>query len=196
MILIRKSLNGLIGKGRERRNFTLEMVNMETQKVWLVCGANEGIGEATVKYLLLRGQQVVAIPSPGSDADNALQSYYDKFPLADWWLINLFNAPDTEKAVRQIVQQYGRIDRLVNIDDSGLLSMHVLPVMQDVGKGHIIQFASGKSKTGAMDQPHGVKMQFDIDEADGVHYTFLSPGLCFQLMLAEGSIWRTHGLCK
>ncbi len=185
-----------MAKGRERRNFTHEMVYMEMQKVWLICGANEGIGEATVKYLLLRGQQVVAIPSPGSDAGRALQSYHNKFPLADWWLINLFNASDTEKAVRQIVQQYGRIDRLINICDSGLLSMHVLPVMQDVGKGHIIQFATCNSKTGAMDQPPGVKMQYDIDEADGVHYTFLSPGLCFQLMLAEGSIWRTHGLYK
>jgi len=161
---------------------------METQKVWLVCGANEGVGEATLKYLLLRGQQVVAIPSPGSDADKPLQLYHDKFPLADWWLINLFNAPDTEKAVRQIVQQYGRIDRLINIGDSGLLSMHVLPVMQDVGKGHIIQFATGESEAGTMGQPYGIRMQYDVDEAEGIRYTFLSPGVCYQSMLAGKSI--------
>ena len=165
------------------RNFTREMVNMETQKVWLVCGANKGLGEATVKFLLLRGQQVVAIPSPGINKDKTLQLYHDEFPMADLRIINIFNAPDTEQAVNQILRQYGRIDTLINIDDSGLLSMHVLSVMQGAGRGHIIQLATGENDDRCMGQPSDLKIQYDADDSEGIRYTFLGPDLCYQSML-------------
>ncbi|MET0463931.1 MAG: SDR family NAD(P)-dependent oxidoreductase [Chitinophagaceae bacterium] len=178
-------MNGLIVNGALHRIFTREMVNMETQKVWLVCGADGGLGEATVKFLLLREQQVIAILSPGTGKEKTLHLYHAKFPNADLRVVNIFDAPDTEAAVRQIVRQYGRIDRLINIGDGGLLGMHVLPVMQDRGRGHIIQLIPDECHDQSPEQPTTLKMRYEADDAGGIHYTFLGPDLCFQSMLVQ-----------
>ncbi|MBO9566986.1 MAG: SDR family NAD(P)-dependent oxidoreductase [Niastella sp.] len=156
---------------------------MDKQKVWVVCGAGESIGPATVQYLLLRGQKVVAIPSSYTDREEALKMYQAKFPMADIWLTNIFHSPDTEKAVRQIVEQYGRIDRLINIGDGGLLSLYVLSAMQKAGNGHIIQFLHNESDKEVETKQAPVSLSHATAGTGGILYSVIEPGLFFQSML-------------
>lgn len=165
-----------------RVKFANELIIMQKQNVWLVCGITGELGEATLRYLLLRNQQVVAILSQ----ETALELYHKKFPLLDLRCFNVFNAPDTEQAVRQILKQYGKIDKLINIGDAGLLSMNVLKAMQVKGNGHIIQLDPGQShvKSSAAINPFNMQSQ---DES-GIYYTFLGPDSCFQSMLLQKTI--------
>jgi hypothetical protein len=164
---------------------------MEKQKVWVVCGAGESIGPATVQYLLLRGQKVVAIPSSYTDREEALKLYQAKFPMADIRLTNIFHSPDTEKAVRQIVEQYGRIDRLINIGDGGLLSLYVLSAMQKAGKGHIIQFLHNESDKEARPKRAPVSLPYATADTGGILYSVIEPDLFFQFMLYHPSNNKT-----
>jgi NADP-dependent 3-hydroxy acid dehydrogenase YdfG len=164
---------------------------MEKQKVWVVCGAGESIGPATVQYLLLRGQKVVAIPSSYTDREKDLKIYQAKFPMADIRLTNIFHSPDTEKAVRQIIEQYGRIDRLVNIGDGGLLSLYVLSAMQKAGKGHIIQFLDNESDNNVGLKQPILNLSPVNAETGGVLYSVIEPGLFFQSMLYHQSNDKT-----
>jgi NADP-dependent 3-hydroxy acid dehydrogenase YdfG len=159
---------------------------MEMQKIWVVCGAGEGIGPATVQYLLLKGQTVVAIPSSYTDKEAALRLYQEKFPMADIRLTNIFHSPDTEKVVCQIVDQYGRIDRLINIGNGGLLSLHVLWAMQKAGQGHIIQF-SNKGNHNEVSPQAALAFPYGIARTSGVLYSVIKPDLFFQSMLHASS---------
>lgn len=153
------------------------------QKVWLVCGVLEEIGAATLKYLLFRNQIVVAIAGDGNRQKRLADRCKENFPMADVRLANIFHAKDTEAIVKQIVDQYGRIDRLINIGEGGLLSLYVLAAMQQAGNGHIIQFTDQQRNDQQSLAADTADIQSVCDESGGIRYTLIEPDIFFQSVL-------------
>jgi len=150
---------------------------METQKIWIVCGAGEGLGPATVRYLLLRKQQVVAIPYSTPPLETYFEKYREDLPGVDVRPTNVFRLAETERTVRSIIDSYGKIDNLINIGDSGLLGLQVFCEMQKAGKGHIIQFVNASSEE-SKSTGHG--FPFSNGETSGVLLSVIEPNLFFQ----------------
>lgn len=160
------------------------------QKVWLVCGVSEEIGPATLKYLLFRNQTVVAITGPRTDNKQMQLANLCKenFPMADVRLADIFHAKDTEAMVRQIVDKYGCIDRLINIGEGGLLSLYVLAAMQQVGNGHIIQFTDQQKNDRQVIAGGKTGIQSICDETEGIRYTLIDPDIFFQSVLSNQQV--------
>jgi NAD(P)-dependent dehydrogenase (short-subunit alcohol dehydrogenase family) len=87
------------------------MNNSENKKVWFVTGASKGLGLALTKALLEQGYQVAATSrnvdqltiATGADSANFL-------PLG----VDLTNSTAVKKAIADTVQQFGRLDVIVN----------------------------------------------------------------------------------
>lgn len=136
---------------------------MENTKVWLVTGASQGLGLATVKYLLTRGHTVIATTRGSSKFDHSIAGHQNLEVLS----LDLTSEVAVSSAVSQIAAKYGRIDVLINnagygflgaveeatsaeidqimsVNVSAVLRMvrHVLPYMRSARKGHIINLSS------------------------------------------------------
>ncbi|RYY55042.1 MAG: SDR family NAD(P)-dependent oxidoreductase [Chitinophagaceae bacterium] len=151
---------------------------MRVKKVWLVYGANDGIGEATVKFLMLKGQQVVAITPPGELTELSHN------PVPDQRLLDVYDEPQTESTVKQILHQYGSIDWLINNGNSGLLNSHVLSVMQEAGNGHIIQLTERKKYSGILSQGLPTEEEPTEREDHGVRITIIGPDTFYHSLLS------------
>jgi NAD(P)-dependent dehydrogenase (short-subunit alcohol dehydrogenase family) len=79
-------------------------MNMQN-KVALVTGASSGIGEATAQRLSKAGYKVYGTSRRGGQA---AQQLFEMLPL------DVTRDESVEAAVRQLIQQEGRIDLLVN----------------------------------------------------------------------------------
>lgn len=136
---------------------------MKTQRIWLITGASQGLGLATVKYLLSRGQTVVATTRDVAKFDSQLRQR----PGLEVIGLDLTSEIAVQNAVKLIAGKYGRIDILINnagygfagaveeaseteiakvltINVEATLRMirYVLPVMRSAGCGHIINLSS------------------------------------------------------
>lgn len=136
---------------------------MNTKKTWLITGASQGLGLATVKYLLSREQQVIATTRDADKFDPELR----KRPGLEVISLDLTSEIAVQNTIELIAAKYGRIDMLINnagygfagaieeaseaevakvlaINVEATLRMirYVLPVMRQAGSGHIINLSS------------------------------------------------------
>lgn len=132
-------------------------------KTWLVTGASQGLGLATVKYLLSRGQRVIATTRNANTFDAELRAN-DQLEVVS---LDITNEAAVKNAVAALADKYSAIDVLinnagygfaaaieeaseeeiakvmaVNFEASIRMTRHILPVMRKAGNGHIINLSS------------------------------------------------------
>ncbi|ESS56376.1 SDR family oxidoreductase [Kosakonia cowanii] len=136
---------------------------MSNRKIILLTGASSGIGEATARRLVQAGHQLVI----GARRIERLQALRDELGSIDCLAIDVTQAEDLAKMAQFALQQYGRIDVLINnagvmplsplaalkmeewrqtidVNVHGVLNgiAAVLPTMQQQRAGQIINVAS------------------------------------------------------
>ncbi|WP_343634907.1 oxidoreductase [Fluviicola sp.] len=136
---------------------------MENRKTWLITGASQGIGLATVKYLLSKDQQVIATTRDAKKFDATLKNH----PQLEVIDLDLTNEDAVRNAVAYVAEKYGKIDLLINNAGFGFagaieeaseaeiqkvlainveaalrMTRCVLPFMRQARNGHIINFSS------------------------------------------------------
>ena len=140
-----------------------------TDKVAIVTGAAQGIGEATARKLAERGARVVGIDIVGDRLNGVMQSIGGKAIVHD-----VTDAEGDLRLIQDVHREYGRIDILVNVAggvlDAGrgieavtmeqwhrvvALNMHapfylckaVAPIMKAQGWGRIVSIGSGAGRS-------------------------------------------------
>ncbi|WP_454122027.1 SDR family oxidoreductase [Kosakonia sp. Marseille-Q7440] len=136
---------------------------MSNRKIILLTGASSGIGEATARRLVQAGHQLVI----GARRIERLQALRDELGSIDCLAIDVTQAEDLAQMAQVALQQYGRIDVLINnagvmplsplaalkmeewrqtidVNVHGVLNgiAAVLPTMQQQRAGQIINVAS------------------------------------------------------
>ncbi|MDH2911391.1 SDR family oxidoreductase [Kosakonia sp. HypNH10] len=136
---------------------------MSNRKIILLTGASSGIGEATARRLVQAGHQLVI----GARRIERLQALRDELGSIDCLAIDVTQAEDLAQMAQFALQQYGRIDVLINnagvmplsplaalkmeewrqtidVNVHGVLNgiAAVLPTMQQQRAGQIINVAS------------------------------------------------------
>ena len=142
---------------------------MTNKKIWFITGASRGMGADFVKAALAAGHAVVGT---GRDPDAVARAVGDSDYLRVVKL-DVTSRADAEAAVRAAVDQFGRIDVLVNnagTFDAGYfeeltpeqverqlatsllgpmnVTRAVLPIMRKQRSGHIISISSGAGLVG------------------------------------------------
>lgn len=107
------------------------------QKVALVSGSNRGIGLAVVRRLVADGFTVLAgVRHPDSDSSALLQNIAtNSLGALKIVSVDLSNADVAVKSAKEIVQEFPRIDVLVNnagVAAGGLFQMTSIPALRDV----------------------------------------------------------------
>lgn len=87
-----------------------------SNKVWFVTGASKGLGLSLVKALLSKNYRVAATSRKLADLEKAVGSDKNFLPLQ----VDILNENDVDKAIRQVVDHFGRIDVVVNNAGFGL----------------------------------------------------------------------------
>ncbi|MEJ5052691.1 oxidoreductase [Sphingobacterium sp. MYb382] len=136
---------------------------MNSQKVWLITGASQGLGLLTVKYLLGKGQLVVATTRDQNSFDATLL----KDDNLRVYSLDVTNEDAVQEVVEEVIATHGRIDVLINNAGFGFLGAveeasvdevndvlavnvlgtfnlmrQVLPYMRKEHSGHIINLSS------------------------------------------------------
>jgi NAD(P)-dependent dehydrogenase (short-subunit alcohol dehydrogenase family) len=142
---------------------------MSKQKVWLITGASRGFGLEIAKAVLATGDKVIA--TVRSNAEKLQAALGEKDVVVT--LLDVTNEQQSKDVARQAIDQYGKIDVLVNNAGFGLLSAveeatdaeakanyeanvfgllnvtrAVLPYMRNERKGHVINISSVGGLTG------------------------------------------------
>jgi NAD(P)-dependent dehydrogenase (short-subunit alcohol dehydrogenase family) len=84
---------------------------MAEQKIWIVTGSSRGLGRAIVEGVLERGDIVVATARKTSDLQDLVDKYGDRVKAAS---LDVTKPEQAQRVVKETVQQFGRIDVLVN----------------------------------------------------------------------------------
>ena len=133
-------------------------------KVWLITGCSTGFGRELAKLVLKSGYKAGIASRDTKDVKDIVDQYPD---TAIALKLDVTQAAEIKQAVKQVKQQFGRLDVLVNnagigyfgaIEESeeqevrrmfeinffGLAAMtkEVLPLMREQRSGHIINIAS------------------------------------------------------
>lgn len=140
-------------------------------KVALITGGGQGLGAAICKTLAAAGVSVIAADIQIEQAEQVAQQLRDSGLEAIALPLDVTNAGQVEAIVQKVVDQYGKIDFLINnagtdktvsieelaIEDwdrviavnlrgAFLLSKAVFPLLKQQGSGHIVNIASTASK--------------------------------------------------
>src|SRR5688572_9702405 len=91
---------------------------MSNKKVWLVTGASKGLGLSLVKLLLKEGNKVVATSRNKQSLIDAVGSSDKNFLPVE---TDLVNEASVQKTIAQSIQEFGRLDVVVNNAGYGLL---------------------------------------------------------------------------
>jgi NAD(P)-dependent dehydrogenase (short-subunit alcohol dehydrogenase family) len=83
----------------------------EQKKIWIVTGSSRGLGRAIVEEVLQRGDVVVATARKTSDLKELVNRYGDRVKAAS---LDVTRPEQAQRVVEETVQQFGRIDVLVN----------------------------------------------------------------------------------
>lgn len=141
-----------------------EIKQMAERKIWIVTGSSRGLGRAIVEGILERGDLVVATARKTSDLKELVDRYRDRVKAAS---LDVTQPEQAQRVVEETVQQFGRIDVLVNnagygfmgafeemtseqftsqIDTNFWGTVHVcraaIPVMRAQRAGHIMNITS------------------------------------------------------
>jgi NAD(P)-dependent dehydrogenase (short-subunit alcohol dehydrogenase family) len=84
---------------------------MPEQKVWIVTGSSRGLGRAIAEGVLQRGDVVVATARKTSDLQELVNMYGDRVKAAS---LDVIRPEQAQRVVEETLQQFGRIDVLVN----------------------------------------------------------------------------------
>jgi len=137
-------------------------------KVALVTGGASGIGRATAVLFARQGAAVTVVDVNEPDGRAVVQTIIDEGGQAIFVCGDVSRAEDCQLAVRQTVEQLGKLDILfnnagiirrlsvietseeewdrvmaINVKSVFLLSKYVIPIMAEAGGGVIINTASG-----------------------------------------------------
>ncbi|KAH7174385.1 uncharacterized protein B0J16DRAFT_309821 [Fusarium flagelliforme] len=141
-------------------------------RVWFVTGSSRGVGRALVEQVLAAGDVVVATARNPSQLDDLVTKYGSDKILAT--ALDVTNAQETDRAVKEALEKFRRIDVVVNnagyanlasVEDMSLESFHaqvdanffgvvnvtkaVLPILREQKSGHIIQVSSVGDRVGS-----------------------------------------------
>ncbi|WP_328859437.1 SDR family oxidoreductase [Streptomyces sp. NBC_00306] len=136
-------------------------------KTVAITGASGGIGEATARLLAERGAAVVLAARRSERIDAIAQNIREEGGRAATCVVDVTSAEDLQRLVATTIDQYGRIDVLVNnagiapispladLDTEGWSAMidvnlrgmlngiaAVLPVFREQGSGHLVSIVS------------------------------------------------------
>ncbi|MER6093262.1 SDR family oxidoreductase [Streptomyces bluensis] len=136
-------------------------------KIVAITGASGGIGEATARLLAQRGAAVVLAARRGDRVDAIAQDIRDEGGRAATCVVDVTRAENLRRLVATTMDQYGRIDVLVNnagiapispladLDTEGWSAMidvnlrgmlngvaAALPVFREQGSGHLVSIVS------------------------------------------------------
>lgn len=134
-------------------------------KVWLITGSSSGFGRSLTEAVLKHGDRVVATARKPEQLDDLIKQYPDTIKTVR---LDVTNLQDVQAAIESALNQYGRIDVLVNnagyatlgaieeVSDEeirrqfetncfGVLNVTraVLPTMREQRSGHILNISSG-----------------------------------------------------
>lgn len=137
------------------------------EQIVVVTGASGGIGCATVKRLHSEGATLIGIDANGSALEDLVQSVNNDAGNMVGIKEDLLTTEGPERAINQVLNQYGRIDVLINLVGGGgnkpvdkmtleewkramdlclqttfLCCKHTLPSMLEHGKGSIVNMSS------------------------------------------------------
>jgi NAD(P)-dependent dehydrogenase (short-subunit alcohol dehydrogenase family) len=87
------------------------MRKMAEQKVWILTGTSRGLGRAIAEGVLQRGDVVVATARKTRDLQGLVDRYGDRVKAAS---LDVTRPEQAQRVVEETVQQFGRIDVLVN----------------------------------------------------------------------------------
>jgi NAD(P)-dependent dehydrogenase (short-subunit alcohol dehydrogenase family) len=146
-------------------------MNSLSGKIALITGGGRGLGAATCNALAEAGAVVIAADVQTDLAEKVVQEIQQRGLEAMALALDVTDAQQVEASVQKLVDQYGRIDILINnagtdktlavdelaIDDWDrvmavnlrgpfLLSKFILPLMKQQGEGHIVNVASTAAK--------------------------------------------------
>ena len=92
--------------------------NNMKKKVWFITGASSGLGRALAEEVLAIGDRVIAT---ARDAE-ALRELVEKYPnTARAIKLDVTNKANVKEAINEAVEQFGRLDVVVNNAGYGLL---------------------------------------------------------------------------
>ncbi|MFD4877088.1 SDR family oxidoreductase [Streptomyces sp. NPDC058420] len=136
-------------------------------KTIAITGASGGIGEATARLLARRGAAVVLAARRGERVDAIARDIREEGGRATTCVVDVTKAEDLQRLVSATVDEYGRIDVLVNnagvapispladLDTEGWSAMidvnlrgmlncvaAALPVFHEQGSGHLVSIVS------------------------------------------------------
>jgi NAD(P)-dependent dehydrogenase (short-subunit alcohol dehydrogenase family) len=142
-----------------------------TDKVAIITGAGQGLGEAIANTLGAAGAIVCACDIKEDHVKNVVQAINDAGGTAYSYVLDVRNEDDVRQTVDNIIAEHGRIDVLINnagtdvtlsIEDLSvadwnrvvdvnlcgpfLLSKAVYPLLKHRGKGHIVNITSTAAK--------------------------------------------------
>ena len=141
-------------------------------RVWFVTGSSRGLGRAIVERALERGDQVVASAREPGQLDDLVARHDGRVKAVS---LDVTDAAQVERAVREGVEEFGRLDIVVNnagygdiaaVEDASLedfrrqidtnfygvvyVTKAVLPILRKQGSGHIFQVSSLSSRIGGV----------------------------------------------
>lgn len=90
---------------------------MKNKRVWLVTGASKGLGLSLVQQLLKQGHAVAATSRTKQALVKAVGDHENFLPLE----LDIVNEKSVQEGVRQILNQFGHIDVVVNNAGYGLI---------------------------------------------------------------------------
>ena len=141
-------------------------------KVWLITGSSRGLGHALAEAVLARGDSLVATARNPAQLTDLAERYGERVRAV---ALDVTDEAAAERAVRAAIDNFGRLDVLVNnagygdvnaIEDTSvaefreqietnlfgtiIMTKAAIPWMREQRSGHIIQFSSVGGRVGAL----------------------------------------------
>lgn len=141
-------------------------------KVWLITGSSRGLGHALAEAVLARGDSLVATARNPAQLTDLAERYGERVRAV---ALDVTDEAAAERAVRAAIDNFGRLDVLVNnagygdvnaIEDTSvaefreqietnlfgtiIMTKAAIPWMREQRSGHVIQFSSVGGRVGAL----------------------------------------------